>query len=69
MVSVQAIADRASTYSPARAVLTVLTVPFYVLGVLAAVLWLAGAWVVAGARQGFDDARDRAAGAADRDSS
>lgn len=67
MASVQAIADRASTYSVARAVLAVFTVPFYVLGVVAAVLWLAGAWIVAGARQGFEDARVRAAGVVDRD--
>lgn len=62
MVSVQTIADRASTYDPVRAVLFVLAVPFYVVGVLLAVVWLAGTWVYAAAASGFVDARDRAGG-------
>ena len=66
MVSVQAIAVRASSYDPVRFVLAALALPFYVLGCVAAVVWLAGSWLVAAARTGFDDARERAVGAADR---
>lgn len=62
MVSVQAIADRAATYDPVRAVLFVLALPFYVVGAVAAVVWLAVTWVWAAGATGFIDARDRVGG-------
>jgi hypothetical protein len=54
------IAERATSYRPMRALLTVLSAPLYVLGFLIAMLWLAGTWMWAAAATGFVDARDRA---------
>lgn len=62
MVSVQAVADRAATYDPVRAVLAVLAFPFYVLGLVLGVLWLAVTWLFAAVAAGVDDARSRAGG-------
>lgn len=59
------VAERAATYQPIRALLTVLALPFYVLGVIAAVVWLMATWTYAAAATGFADARDRAAGGSD----
>jgi hypothetical protein len=58
--NVQEIATKAATYDPVRAVLTVLAAPFYVLGLVAAVLWLSASWVWAASVTGFADARQRA---------
>jgi hypothetical protein len=65
MANVQAIAERAASYDPIRFVLTVLAIPFYVVGAALAVLWLCGTWVIAAGRTGFDDARRRAGAGAD----
>ncbi len=53
------VADKAADYRPARAFLTVVALPFFVLGSVAAVLWLAGTWVWAALVTGFVDTRDR----------
>ena len=58
------IAERASGYSPVRALLILLAAPFYILGLVAAVLWVAGTWVWAAGVQGFTDARSKAAASA-----
>jgi len=65
MVSVQAIADRASTYDPVRAVLFLLALPFYAAGAAAAIVWLSATWLYAAAATGFVDARSRASGGVD----
>lgn len=65
MIAVQQVAARAASYDPVKAVLTVVALPFYVLGLVVALVWLVGAWCVAMGRQGFDDARDRARKVAD----
>ena len=59
-MQIQAVAARAATYDPVRAVLAVLAVPFYVLGIVLCVLWLAGTWLFAAVVAGIDDARARA---------
>lgn len=45
---------------PARAALTVLSIPFYVLGVVLGVLWTAALWAYAAALIGFREMRARA---------
>lgn len=60
MMSIQAVATKAATYDPVRALLAVLAFPFYVLGVVLGVLWLAGTWLFAAVAAGVDDARRRA---------
>lgn len=60
--TVEAVAQRAASYNPTRFALAAIAFPFYLVGIVLAVLWVAGAWCVAMGRQGFDDARDRAAG-------
>ena len=56
------VADKAATYRPARALLTLIALPFFVLGALAAVVWLAGTWVWAAMVTGFVDTRARNGG-------
>ncbi len=73
MTTIQAVADRAASYSPARAALTLVSLPFLILGLVASVLWLAGTWCWAAAGEGFamgkeQAARRRAAAPADGDS-
>ncbi len=53
------VAEKAATYRPARALLTLIALPFFVLGGLAAVIWLAGSWIWAAAVTGFIDTRNR----------
>lgn len=55
----QKVAEKAADYRPARALLTMIALPFFVLGALAAVLWLAGSWIWAAAVTGFVDTRNR----------
>ena len=62
MLDVQAVATKAATYDPVRAVLAVLAFPFYVLGLVLGVLWLAGTWIYAAVAAGIVDARERASG-------
>ncbi len=64
------VAERAATLRPARVALSVLAAPFYVLGLILGVLWLAAAWAYAAVLVGIDDGRpprkpstDRADGA------
>lgn len=57
---VDQVAARASQISAARVFLSVLAAPFYVLGMLLGVLWVAAVWMLAAAQLGVSDARDRA---------
>lgn len=58
----QKVADKAADYRPARALLTLIALPFFLLGGLAAVLWLAGSWIWAASVTGFVDTRNRNGG-------
>jgi len=53
------VAVKASEVRPVRALLTVLAFPFYALGFLLGVLWLALTWLFAAAAVGVSDARAR----------
>lgn len=44
-------------------ILSVLAVPFYLLGLLAAVVWLAVRWCIAAVKVGFVDVANRGTGA------
>lgn len=54
------IAQRAATYKPARALLTLLALPFYVVGMTVALIWVAVSWIYAAAVSGFDTALEQA---------
>lgn len=54
------VAARAQQVSVARLLLSLLALPFYVLGLVAGVLLVAGAWVVSAAALGVEDVRSRA---------
>lgn len=53
------IAARAAQIKPARLVLSVLAFPFWLLGLLVGVLWLAVSWCIAAAIVGFSDVKER----------
>lgn len=59
MSYVQRVADRASEFDPARAVLTVLAAPFYLVGLLVGIVWVALAWIWAAVLTGAGDVRGR----------
>lgn len=59
------IAVQAQQIRFARVALTVIAFPFYVLGFVAAVLWLAIAWCLSAVQVGFVDVKDRKTGRAD----
>ena len=54
MTAVDKIAARAATVKPLRAILTLIVAPLYVLGFLAALLFVSGAWLFAAAVEGFE---------------
>ncbi len=56
---VEKVAEKAADYKPARALLTLIALPFFVMGALAGVLWMAGTWIWAATVTGFIDTRDR----------
>lgn len=58
-MDVEAIADRAGSFRISRLILTVIAAPLYVVGFVAAVVWLSGAWLVAAALVGWSEARSR----------
>ena len=58
-VTIDRVAERAATFKPARAVLSLLAAPFYLLGLLLGILWLGVAWAYAAVLVGVDDARPR----------
>lgn len=58
---VQTIAARAADYRPARALLTVVAAPFWLLGALAALVWVALTWCYAAGVTGWSDTRTRVA--------
>ncbi len=60
--AVDRVAAAAQEVKPLRIVLSVLAFPFYVLGFVAALLWVAVLWVAAAAQVGFADARNRGTG-------
>lgn len=51
------VAARAAELRPARLLLSVLAAPFWLLGMVAGVVWLVVAWAVAAVQVGFADAR------------
>ncbi|MEM9516031.1 MAG: hypothetical protein AAGA42_14360 [Actinomycetota bacterium] len=53
------VAQRATEVQVARLLLSLLAVPFYVLGFVVGVVWLAIRWIYAAVVVGFADARDR----------
>lgn len=53
------VSARAIEIRPARAVLSVLAAPFYALGWLLGLLFVAAVWCVAAGQVGFGDARRR----------
>jgi hypothetical protein len=54
---VERVASRASEIRPARVLLTILACPFWLLGALVAVIWVAVSWMLAAAQVGFGDVR------------
>lgn len=57
MTAVDKIAARAATVKPLRAFLTILVAPLYLMGFLAALLFVALAWLFAAAVEGFEAGR------------
>lgn len=55
------VAAQAASIRPLRAVLTVLAVPFYVLGLLAGLVFVAVLWAAGAVKLGMVDARARLA--------
>jgi hypothetical protein len=55
------VAARAASIRPLRAMLTVLAVPFYVLGLLAGLVFVAVLWALGAVKLGLVDARARLA--------
>lgn len=53
------VATTAAEVQLVKVLLTILALPFYAVGFVAAVLWLAVRWVYAAVGVGFADARDR----------
>jgi hypothetical protein len=53
------IGEKALEVPPARIVLTLLALPFYVLGALLGLLLVAGLWAVGAVRVGLNDVRTR----------
>lgn len=58
--TVDRVAARAASIPLARVLLSLLMVPFYVLGFVAGVAWAAVSWAYAAAVEGFVDGRARA---------
>lgn len=58
-MDVSTIAERAASYRPLRAVLTLIAAPLYLAGFLAAVIWIVATWCYAAAATGWGDARRR----------
>ena len=56
---VDRVASRASDVQLLRVLLTLIALPFYVIGFVVAVLWLAIRWIYAAAAVGFTDAKER----------
>jgi len=54
---VERVADRVESVRIVKLLLSLLALPFYLLGVLAAVVWLAVRWCVAAVLVGFSDVR------------
>lgn len=55
------VSARALTFTPAKVVLTLLALPFYLVGLLVGGLWVAVAWCLAAGQIGMADVRARAA--------
>lgn len=60
VATVDRVAARAASVPFARVLLTLLMVPFYVLGFLAGVAWAGISWAYAAMVEGFVDGRARA---------
>lgn len=54
-ITIDAIADRAQEIRFTRILLTILATPFWVLGALAGVVWVAFTWCLAAVQVGFAD--------------
>jgi len=59
-IQVDDIAQKAATFRPSRAILTILALPFFVIGFVAAIIWVALSWCFAAVAVGFSDAKVRA---------
>lgn len=57
------VAAKAAEFKLTRVLLSILAAPFYVVGAVAAVLWMAGAWAISGVLIGFADVKGRTSGA------
>jgi hypothetical protein len=53
------VAQRAASISIAKILLTILAAPFYAVGLLVGVLWVAAAWAVSAGMLGVEDMRSR----------
>ncbi len=53
------VAAKAQTFTPLRALLTLLTLPLWLVGAVAGVLWLVVTWAAAAVVLGFDEALER----------
>lgn len=54
------VATRAATFRPSRAALSVMAAPFYLVGLLFGLLWVAVTWCWAATASGVEDIRERA---------
>lgn len=61
------VAAKANELRPARVVLSVLAFPFYVVGLVVGVVWVAVAWAFAAVAVGVADVRARGRAAGDDD--
>lgn len=59
MSYVERVADRAAEIQVARILLTLIALPFYVLGLVVGLLWLAVRWCFAAVLVGFEQAAKR----------
>ena len=56
------VAARATTLQPARIALTVLAAPFYLVGLVAGLIWVMIVWIASAVAVGVDDVRSRSRG-------
>lgn len=62
---VDKVAARAHSITPLKVLLTVLAAPFWLLGAVVGLVWVALVWAGAAIAVGFTDARDRHRGESD----
>ena len=57
VLTVERVAAKAATIKPARVLLSIVAFPFYVLGLVVGVLWMACSWAMAAVLVGVADGK------------